>query len=147
MALPVTAGEIYDLLVADTTIAANLGTYVFAGGETRPSITVLSASEQLPPGTGISGVEIIISAIAGYNAKVLLTGETILNLSWRIYVMGWRSIEDLQLVISRIIALLPGATVRQNVFNRFTEEESSQDIGILDQVVIFWTNPCEAIVP
>jgi hypothetical protein len=43
--------------------------------------------------------------------------------------------------------LLPGATVRQNVFNRFTEEESSQDIGILDQVVIFWTNPCEAIVP
>lgn len=146
MALPASAGEIYDLLVADTAIAAALGTYKLPDNSERPSIAVLATNEQLPPGTEINGLEIIIAALPSYNAKILLTSETLLNPTWKIYIMGWQSIEDMQAVVERILLLLPNATVRQNVFTRLTEENSAQAIGIIDQFVVTWTNPCEVIL-
>jgi len=136
MALPTTAQGMYDLLVADATIAAALGTYTLADGTTRPAIAVLAANEHLPEGTTAVGIELVITAVPGFAPRVLLSNETLTNPTWRIYVMGWQSITSLQAVAERVMALLPGATAAS-----VEGDAPGSDIGVLDQVVIRWTNP------
>jgi hypothetical protein len=143
MTLPATAQDIYDLLLADATIAAALGTYTLADGVTTgPAISVLAGNETLPPGTTAEGVEITITEIPGYAPQVLLSEETLLNPTYRIYVMGWQSIAGLRAIAERVIALLPGATAAN------VEGDAPGDgIGVIDQVVIRWTNPVAVVTP
>jgi hypothetical protein len=142
MTLPATAEAIYDLLLADAAIAAALGTYTLADGTTRPAIAVLAANESLPPGTTAVGVELVITAVPGFGPQVLLTEETLVNPTWRIYVMGWRSAAQLQAVAQRVIALLPGATAAS-----VEGDAPGEGIGVIDQVVIRWTNPTAVVTP
>jgi hypothetical protein len=142
MALPATAQGIYDLLVADATIAAALGTYTLADGTTRPAIAVLAANEHLPEGTTAVGIELVITAVPRNAERVLLSSETLTNPTWRIYVMGWQSIASLRTVADRVVALLPGAT-SANVEG----DAPGSGIGVLDQVVIRWTNPTAVVTP
>lgn len=143
MPLPATAQDIYDLLLADATIAAALGAYTLADGvTTRPAISVLAANETLPPGTTAVGVEITITEIPGYSPQVLLDEETLLNPTYRIYVMGWQSVAGLRAIAERVIALLPGATAAN------VEGDAPGDgIGVIDQVVVRWTNPVVSVAP
>ncbi len=142
MTLPATAQAIYDRLLADTAIAAALGSYTLTDGTTRPAIAVLAANETLPPGTTAVGIELVITAVPGFGPQVLLTTETLTNPTWRIYVMGWRSIAQLQTVAQRVMALLPGATVAS-----VEGDAPGEGIGVLDQVVIRWTNPTVVVTP
>jgi hypothetical protein len=142
MTLPATAEAIYDRLLADATIAAALGTYTLPNGTTRPAIAVLARNETLPPGTTAAGIELVIQRVPGFGPQVLLTEETLTNPTWRIYVMGWQTAAQLQAVAQRVIALLPGATATS-----VDGDAPGEGIGVLDQVVIRWTNPTAVVTP
>ena len=142
MTLPATAEAIYDRLAADATIAAALGTYTLANGTSRPAIAVLAANESLPPGTITEGIELVITRVPGFASRVLLTTETLPNPTWRIYVMGWQSAAQLQAVAQRILALLPGASATP-----IDGDAPGKGIGVLDQVVVTWTNPTVVVTP
>ena len=141
MPLPATAQAIYDLLVADETISDGLGTYTFADGSQIPAIAVLHANEHLPPGTTVEGVEVTITALPnGYSPQALLTFEALLNPTWRIYIAGWQSAAPLQAMAERVMALLPGATS-----TAMRGDPPGEGIGLIDQVVVAWTNPTVSV--
>lgn len=140
MTRPTTAQGIYDLLLATTSIAAALGTYRLVDGTVIPAIAVLRANEQLPPGTVVEGTEIVITRQPGYAPRPLLTGETLLNPTWRIYICGWESAATLQATAERIMALLPGATC-----SSVSGDAPGEGIGVIDQLVISWTNPTVSV--
>ena len=73
----------------------------------------------------------------GYAPQLLIGDETMLNPTWRVYVVGWQSAATLQTVAERVIALLPGATG-----SSIPGDAPGDGIGVLDQVAITWTNPC-----
>jgi hypothetical protein len=135
-ALPATAAAIHDLLLADTALAGALGTYRLAAGATVPAIAVLASNEQLPPGTTVEGIEVVITAVPTFGPQVLLTAETLTNPTWRIYISGWQTAAALQTVTERVMALLPGAQSTS-----MDGDAPGQGIGIVDQVVVRWTNP------
>ena len=136
MPLPATAAAIYDLLTADATISAALGVYTLANGTTKPAAAVLAANEKLPEGTVADGIELVITAVPGFAPQVLMTAETLPNPTWRIYVMGWQSAAQLQTIAQRIMVLLPGATA-----TTVPGDAPGSGIGVIDQVVMTWTNP------
>lgn len=140
MTLPATAQAIYDLLVADEAISDRLGTYTLSDGTTLPAISVLAGGANLPAGTVTDGVEITITATPNQAETSLLTFETLLNPTWRIYVIAWGALGELQTVRNRIVALLPGA-----VSTPMEGEPPGQGLGVMEQVVIRWTNPCEVM--
>ncbi len=89
MTAPTTAQEIYDLLVGDDAISDELGTYSLASGDSLPAISVLAKGDSLPAGTITDGIEITITAVPNYGPQVLLSDETLLNPTWRVYVLAW----------------------------------------------------------
>jgi hypothetical protein len=137
MTLPATAQEIYDLLSGDEAISDALGAYTLPGGDTLPAISVLAGGENLPPGTVTGGIEITITAVPNQAEQLLLSDEVLANPTWRIYVIAWGALGELQAVRNRIIALLPGATSTQP-----QADPPGEGLGVVEQVVIRWTNPC-----
>jgi hypothetical protein len=136
MTTPTSSQEIYDLLAADPVISAELGTYLSPGGSSLPAISVLAANENLPPGTVAGGIEITITRMPGLAPQLTLGGDTMLNPTWRIYVIAWDALGELQTVAQRVIALLPGATAMG-----LQADPPGEGLGVLEQVVISWTNP------
>jgi len=134
--LPTTAQQIYDRLTADPVVSAGLGTYLLPGGASLPAISVLAANENLPPGTVAGGIEITINRMPGLMPQPLLTGETLLNPTWRIYLVAWDALGSLQALAERVICLLPGATA-----SGIQGDPPGEGLGVLEQVVITWTNP------
>ena len=140
MPLPQNAQDIYDLFLADPIIGAALGTYTLNDGTISPSLSVLFSNEKLPPSTIAEGLEITITALPSYSPDPLLTGEIITNPTWRIYITAWQNPSQLQSIIERILALLPGALT-----STITGDKPGSGIGILDQMVISYTNPTASI--
>lgn len=136
MTLPATAQDIYDLLVGDETISEALGTYSLLDGTTLPAISVFAAGDGLPPGTVTGGLEVTITETPNQAEELLLSDEVLLNPTWRIYVIAWGTVGQLQAVRNRIIALLPGATSSQP-----QRDPPGEGLGVMEQVVIRWTNP------
>jgi hypothetical protein len=134
MALPATAAELFDLLMADEAIADGLGTYTFKDGTTAPAMVPLFAGESLPPGTTMDGIEVSISRLPMYGPRTLYSG-VLLNPTFRIYVAAWGAADTLQAMAERVMALLPGATARA-----MDGDPPGEGIGVIDQVVIAWTN-------
>jgi hypothetical protein len=137
--LPTTAEGIYDLLVGDTAVLAALGTYTSDTGAMGPAIAVLAANEKLPEGVAVSGIELKITRIPGFAPQALMDA-TVTNPTWRIYAIGWQTADGLQAMAERLMALLPGATAAD-----VAGDAPGSGIGVLDQVVIRWTNPTIAV--
>jgi hypothetical protein len=140
MTAPATAPEIYDLLVADDAISDELGVYTLASGATLPAISVMARGDSLPSGTVTSGLEVVITATPNQAEELLLTDEVLTNPTWRIYVIAWGALGQLQAVRNRIVALLPGATSTQP-----QAEPPGEGLGVMEQVVIRWTNPAVVV--
>lgn len=134
MALPTTAAELFDLLMADETISDGLGTYTFKDGETAPAMVPLFSGERLPAGTVIDGIEITITRLPLYGPQALYSG-VLLNPTFRIYVAAWGAADTLQAMAERVMAMLPGATARA-----IEGDPPGDGIGVVDQVVVAWTN-------
>ena len=134
MALPVTAAELFDLLMADEVISDGLGSYTFADGTVLPAMAPVFAGQSLPPGTQVEGIEISISRMPLYGPQP--TYESVLtNPTFRIYVAAWSAADTLQAMAERVMALLPGATSRA-----IEGDPPGDGIGVIDQVVVAWTN-------
>lgn len=134
MAHPVTAQELFDLLMADEAIEDGLGTYTFADGTVLPAMVPLFANESLPAGVRIDGIEITITRLPLYGPQP--TYEAVLtNPTFRIYIAAWGAAETLQAMAERVMALLPGATGRS-----MDGDPPGDGIGLVDQVVVAWTN-------
>lgn len=140
MTLPTTAQEIYDLLVGDDAISDELGVYTLASGDTLPAISVMARGDSLPAGTVTDGLEVVITASPNQAEQVLLSDEVLTNPTWRIYVIAWGALGQLQAVRNRIVALLPGATSTQP-----QADPPGEGLGVMEQVVIRWTNPCVVV--
>ena len=140
--LPTTAQAIYDLLIADAAIPAAIGSYTLPTGETRQAMAVLAANEQLPPGTTVDGIEVVITAVPRTAEQLLLTSETLTNPTWRVYISGWQSAGQLRTVADRVVALLPGATSVS-----IEGDAPGQGIGVIYQIVVRWTNPTVVVTP
>jgi hypothetical protein len=134
MALPATAAELFDLLMADEAIADGLGTYTFKDGTTAPAMVPLFAGEQLPPGTKVDGIEVSITRLPLYGPRATYD-SVMLNPTFRIYVAAWSNADTLQAMAERVMALLPGATART-----IEGDPPGEGIGVIDQVVVAWTN-------
>jgi hypothetical protein len=139
MPLPATAQEIYDLLLADETIADGLGTYTFADGTIQPAIVPLFSNEDLPAGTVVEGIEIAITRLPFYGPQALYNG-VLLNPTFRVYIVAWGSAATLQAMAERVMMLLPGATAQT-----LEGDKPGEGLGVIDQVVVAWTNPCVAL--
>lgn len=139
MALPTTAAELFDLLMGDETISEGLGAYTFKDGTTTPAMVPLFAGESLPAGFTIDGIEITISRLPLYGPQALYDG-VLLNPTFRIYVAAWGDASTLQSMAERVMALLPGATARA-----MDGDPPGDGIGVVDQVVIAWTNPTAVV--
>jgi hypothetical protein len=140
MTTPTTAQGIYDLLLADTAISNALGVYTLPSGATLPAIGVFASGDSLPSGTVTNGLEITITAVPNQSEQLLLSDETLTNPTWRIYVIAWGALGSLQAVRNRVIALLPGATSTQP-----QADPPGEGLGVMEQVVIRWTNPCVVV--
>ena len=140
MTAPTTAQGIYDLLLADATISGALGSYALPSGSSLPAISVMAGGDSLPPGTVTNGLEITITATPNHAEQLLLSNEVLPNPTWRIYVIAWGALGSLQTVRNRIVALLPGATSIQ-----LQEDPPGEGLGVMEQVVIRWTNPTMVI--
>ena len=140
MTAPATAQDIYDLLVGDDTISDALGVYTLASGATLPAISVLASGDSLPSGTVATGLEVVITASPNQAEQLLLSDEVLTNPTWRIYVVAWGAVGSLQAVRNRILALLPGAVSSQP-----QAEPPGEGLGVMEQVVIRWTNPCVVV--
>ena len=138
--LPTTAQGIYDRLQADAALMALVGVYALVDGTTMPAMAVLSANEKLPPETGIDGIEVVITGVSAYAPQPMLTFETLLRPSWRIYVVAYSSTTNLQAATERILTLLPGATAVG-----VPGDAPGMGIGVLDQQVVSWINPVYAV--
>jgi hypothetical protein len=145
VAQPASAEDIFDRLAADSEIVAALGTYTFNPGRVNqqilPAMRVFSSGQRVKEGTVIEGVELSILRFPLPFPELLLTGETMLNPMWRIYVAQWNQGEGLFRAwdaTQRVIALLPGATCQPISGLDFGDEA---DLGILDQFAIRWTDP------
>jgi hypothetical protein len=113
MTLPTDALGVYDLLAADVTLAALLGTYLTAQGTTMPAIATLWPGESLPGGTVARGVEVVIArGTTGTNEPDLTDGGTI-GRTIRLYATQWEPVsgaQNLEAAVARIGRILPGAT-------------------------------------
>ena len=140
MSEPTTARGIYDLLEADAELQGLLGTYLFQDApESVPALAVLMPGEDLPNGTTISGVEVVISRFSAGSSAPFLTGGEMQSGEFRLYATQW-SIEvgsevglQLEAVVQRIGQLLPGAT--------WQPVPLSDGMGGLAQQAIRWLQP------
>jgi hypothetical protein len=150
MSLPTTAQGIYDLLAGDAVVSAALGTYTPGGQSPVPAIAVVRRNEQLPEGTAVAGLEVVILNNPDYGTEAFLTGETGLNPQFRLYVSEWLPSADLsalQALTQRIVSLLPGCrAVPIRGDQRGSGDPNGQGLGLLDQYAISWTNPTQYVV-
>jgi hypothetical protein len=137
--LPASAGAIFDLLLSDPVLSDKLGVYVLTDQSQIPAIATMFSNERLMEGSKPQGVEVMITAMPVSNPDQIVTGEVLPNYNWRIYVSLWRpydSRSDLLTVCERIVALLPGPSP----WSPISGDPPGGGLGLLEQVVINWTN-------
>lgn len=136
MALPVDAVGVYDLLAADATLLALLGTYTTAQGTTMPAIACLWPGESLPGGTTATGVEVVVARGMTGAAEALLSEGGTISRVIRLYVTQWvpaSGAQNLEAAVARIAKLLPGAT--------WTATTMPDGLTGLGQYAIRWEQP------
>lgn len=101
-----------DILALRSSIAATLssliGTYTLANSSTTPAISVRGSGESLPPGTRVSGMEVVIlrepelDGIASYQSGQAFN-------RWTIYLVDWSMTASLQEAAGKLIWAWPGS--------------------------------------
>lgn len=137
--MPTTAQGIFDLLAADTTLTALLGTYRGLPGVTGtvPALAVLMPMEERPPGITIQGVEVVVARFPSGGSAPFSTGGEEMSAEFRLHATQWTpsgsGAYNLEAVVRRIARLLPGASWRDNT--------PPEGLGGLAQMAITWLNP------
>jgi hypothetical protein len=115
MPLPTDSGALFDLLAADSTLLALLGTYSFRDGATGRALSRLWPNEPREQSTRCSGVEVAVARIPAKAGRLLWSGEAMAAAVFRIYVTQWAVPQqtpalphNLDAVVDRIMVLLDG---------------------------------------
>ena len=115
MPLPTDSGALFDLLAADATLLALLGTYSFRDGESERALSRLWPNEPREQAARCSGVEVAVARIPAKAGRSLWSGEAMAAAVFRIYVTQWAVPEEppglpynLDAVVDRILVLLDG---------------------------------------
>jgi len=88
---------IYDTLVADATFMASIGTYTFKSGDTLPSIILATPGVDLPAVSKQVGLECIIHDVGDTKNNMVLTGDGIPEITWRMFFIVWDGSNGTQL--------------------------------------------------
>lgn len=115
------ADQILTVLQNDQTFLDYIGSYTFEGGQVSDALVILAAQEQLPALSNVTGLECVISRSPNMVSKPMLAGCTILEKTWRIYLVEYDGGQpnDAVYAADRLCALFPGAsyTVTYNATN------------------------------
>lgn len=137
---PQDTAALFDLLSNDALLSSYLGRYTMPDGTQLPAIARLWDNEQLPDGTDIHGVEVVIRRAAAGNTTPGIGAEMVEESTMRLYLMVWRS-DELPLAedaLNRIKALLPGLS--------WQDVTPPQGLGGLAQWAITWRNPAGMVI-
>jgi hypothetical protein len=141
--LPTTSLAVYDLLAADTTLTALLGTHRLQTGATRLALAHLWETETIEQTTQQFGVEIVVKR--GPMATAMAPahdGGGAQNPTFRLVVTQFRPSPrtgpyPLEAVLSRLQQLLPGANSNNVTVPGLTTG--------LSQIVLTWTSVTAAL--
>lgn len=87
---PTSAQVIYDVLAADASLVAKLGTYTFKSGDVLPALSIMTPGTDLPMLAGTSGVEVVIHDTGNVKTGDYLSGERDSVTTWLIFVICWK---------------------------------------------------------
>ena len=93
-----------------TTLSDVLGTYRLANGATTPAIAVRAAGESLPPGTTVTGLEVVILKDPELVPVPRQYKQEVGGDQWTVYLVDWDGNTPLQTVAGRLIWAYPGTT-------------------------------------
>ena len=119
---PTTAQVIYETLSNDTEFMALLGTYTFKAGQEMPSISVVSAGEDLPSLRNVQGVECIIQDAGDFTKNEYLSNDAArITVTWSVFLVAWEPSRgsDLQ-------------SCAQVACRRFLDSEAVQTVATTD---------------
>lgn len=94
----------------ETLLVDDLGSYTLGNGAVTPAIAVRATGEPQPPGTRVSGVEVILrrnpdlEPVNAYQREVAIR-------RWRVFLVDWEGDRNLDRLAGRIIYAYPGAEV------------------------------------
>ena len=93
-----------------TTLSDVLGTYYLPNGATTPAIAVRAAGESLPPGTTVSGLEVVIVRDPELAPVPRQYRQEVGGDRWTLYLVDWNGTTPLQTIAGRLIWAYPGTT-------------------------------------
>ena len=143
MTLPTTSLAIFDLLAADTTLTALLGSHRLQSGATRLALAHLWETETIEPTTQQFGVEIVVKR--GPMATSMVPahdGGGAQNPTFRLVVTQFKpsprtGAYNLDAVLNRLQQLLPGSNTNNVTVPGLTTG--------LSQFVLVWTSVTAAL--
>jgi len=92
----------------ETTLVDQLGTYTLANSITTPAISVRALGESLPPGTTVSGLEVVIVREPELVPVRQYQNEQAFS-RWTLYLVDWSGDASLQEVAGRLLWSYPGS--------------------------------------
>ena len=95
--------------VIETTLVNELGTYTLANSAKTPAISVRAPGENLPPGTSVAGLEVIIVREPELVPVRQYQKEQAFS-RWTLYLVDWDGSTSLQQVAERLIWYYPSST-------------------------------------
>lgn len=93
----------------ETTLVDQLGRYELANGATTPAISVRAPGESLPPGTTVSGLEVVIVREPELVPVRQYQNEQAFR-RWTLYLVDWSGERTLEEIASGLLAAYPGST-------------------------------------
>lgn len=115
---PDTAQAIYEVLAADATFTALLGTYDFKTGDgPLTALSIVSAGEDMPSLRNVQGVECIIQDTGNSRAMDYLTEAPYIITEWSVFLVAWEPAKgsDVQAAVSRILSRFVGSSSVQTI--------------------------------
>ena len=91
-----------------STLNSVLGTYTLANGATTPALSVRAPGESLPPGTTVSGLEVVIVREPELVAVRQYKNELAFS-RWTLYLVDWDGANSLQDVAGDLLWAYPGS--------------------------------------
>lgn len=127
------ADQILTVLKNDQTFMSYIGSYSFEAGQVADAVVILAANEQLPALSKVEGLEAVISRTPDLNSRPTLSDCTILEKTWRIYLVEYDGANpnDCVHAADRICNLFPGA--------KYSVSYTANDLAVLagnQQVVV-----------
>ncbi len=130
---PTSAQAIYEVLSADATFVALLGTYNFRSGSGLvTALSIVSAGQDMPAVRNVSGLECIVQDAGESTTQDYLTGAPDIITTWSLFLVAWEPSKgsDLQSATDHLLRRFVGARAVQTV-------AASDGLGALVQNKVF----------